>query len=68
MSHISLTAKEATCLCAWANQAEYIKSIYVLRYALTSRQKQLLSLFDMNVTDVTDMVKTLDFTRKELNP
>lgn len=49
-------------------KAEYIKSAYVLRYALTSRQKQLLSLFDMNVTDVTDMVKTLDFTRKELNP
>jgi len=32
------------------------------------KAKTIISLFDINTADVTDMVKTLDFTRKELNP
>lgn len=44
-------------------KAEKIKSTYVLRYALSSRQKQILSLFDLNRDDVTETIRTLQFDR-----
>lgn len=44
-------------------KAEQISNDFVLRCALTSRQKQILSLFDLSLQDVHYAIETLNQTR-----
>lgn len=44
-------------------KAEEINDTYVLRYALTSRQKQILSLFGLTIKDVYKIIEKINFTR-----
>ena len=45
-------------------KAEEINSIYVLRFALTSVQKQIMALFGLTLKDVYELIEKLNFTRK----
>lgn len=44
-------------------KTEKIKSAYILRYALSARQKQILSLFDLNKDDVMAAIHNIQFSR-----
>lgn len=48
-------------------KAEEINNIYVLRFALTSVQKQILSLFGLTSKDVYELIEKLNFTRNLIN-
>ena len=45
-------------------KAEEINEDYVLRYALTARQKQILALFGLTIKDVYKALGDINFTRK----
>ena len=44
-------------------KAEEINENYILRYALTSRQKQILSLFRLTLKDVYKTIESINFNR-----
>ena len=44
-------------------KAEEINKDYILRYALTARQKQILALFGLTIKDVYKMLEDINFTR-----
>lgn len=46
-------------------KAEDINGTFVLRFALTSTQKQILALFDLTLKDVYELIKDLNFTRNQ---
>ena len=44
-------------------KAEEINNKYILRYALTARQKQILALFDLTLKDVYKIVDDINFNK-----
>ena len=45
-------------------KAEEINDEYILRYALTARQKQILALFNLTIKDVYQTLDSINFTRR----
>lgn len=48
-------------------KAEEINDVFVLRFALTKTQKQIMSLFGLTLKDVYELIEKLNFTRKLVN-
>ncbi|MDY2889064.1 MAG: hypothetical protein SOU19_05790 [Candidatus Caccosoma sp.] len=44
-------------------KAEEINDKYILRYALTVRQKQILALFDLTIKDVYNIIDTINYSK-----
>ena len=45
-------------------KSEEINGEYILRYSLTAKQKQIMSLFGLGIKDVYNCIDNINFTRK----
>lgn len=48
-------------------KAEELEKTFILRYALTARQKQILSLFDLTIKDVYKCIEDLNTHRSMIS-